>query len=144
MKDYKLPKKALFLWEFRLAVTELLILAICRYFYLKLSFLYLISIVLTAVFIISLVWYLPAFLKSYKIRLSKDGIIIQRGVIIKNTHILPFSRLIYTQSLVTPLAKLFKLKAITLKAARNTIFVPEMNLEDADALLSLLSEGEEL
>ena len=104
MRDYKLPRKALLLWELRLAIIELLILGICRYFYLKLSFLYIVSIVLTAVFIISLVWYLPAFLKSYKIRLSKDGVIIRRGVIIKNTHILPFSRLIYTQTLVTPLA----------------------------------------
>ena len=143
MKDYSLPRKALLLWEFRLAIIELLILGICRYFYLKLSFLYIVSIVLTAVFIISLVWYLPAFLRSYKIRLSKDGVIIRRGVIIKNTHILPFSRLIYTQTLVTPLAKLLKLKAITLKAARNTIVVPEMSAEDADSLLALLANGDE-
>ena len=143
MKDYRLPRKALFLWEFRLAVIELIILGICRYFYLKLSFLYIVSIVLTAIFIISLVWYLPAFLKSYKIRLSNEGIIIRRGVIIKNTHILPFSRLIYTQSLVTPLAKLLRLKAVTLKAARSTIIVPEMNETDANSLLEFLKNGEE-
>lgn len=143
MKDYRLPRKALFLWEFRLAVIELIILGICRYFYLKLSFLYIVSIVLTAIFIISLVWYLPAFLKSYKIRLSNEGIIIRRGVIIKNTHILPFSRLIYTQSLVTPLAKLLRLKAVTLKAARSTIIVPEMNETDANSLLEFLKKGEE-
>jgi membrane protein YdbS with pleckstrin-like domain len=86
---------------------------------------------------------LPAFLRSYKIRLSKDGVIIRRGVIIKNTHILPFSRLIYTQTLVTPLAKLLKLKAITLKAARSTIVVPEMSAEDVDSLLALLANGDE-
>ena len=142
MKDYRLPRKALILWEIRLAIIELLILGICRYFYLKLSFLYVVLIVLTAIFIISLVWYLPAFLKSYKIRLSNDGIIIRRGVIIKNTHILPFSRLIYTHSLVTPLAKLLKLKAVTLKAARSTIVLPEMNVEDANNLLVFLTKGE--
>ncbi len=142
MRDYKLPRRTLFLWQLRTVIIELLLLCVCGYLNLKFRLLLILFIDFTIFFLLLIIWYIPSYFKSCKIRLSNDGIIIRRGVIIKNTHILPFSRLIYTQTLVTPLAKLFGLKAVTLKAARSRLFVPEMNEFDADSLLTALANGE--
>ena len=74
--------------------------------------------------------------------MSDDGVIVKRGVIIKSTHFLPFSRLIYTQTITSPIARIFRLKAITLKAARSAVLIPELTKEDADRLLLFLSKGD--
>ena len=68
---------------------------------------------------------------------------INRGVFIKTTHIMPFSRLVYAQSFATPLAKRMGLSALTLKAARSSIIIPELNAEDVDYYIDFLAkEGE--
>ena len=48
---------------------------------------------------------------------------------------MPFTRMIYTQTFTTPLAKKMGLTAVTLKAARSRIFLPEMTKEDAKAFI---------
>ena len=68
--------------------------------------------------------------------------VITRGAIIKPTHIMPYSKLIYTQTFTTPLAKILGLKALSLKAARSRILVPELPEADAEILLKILAEGE--
>ena len=57
---------------------------------------------------------------------------------------MPFSRLIYSQTLNTPLSKPFGVTAITLKAARSFIFVPELSDNDAKELLTILVKGDVL
>ena len=82
---------------------------------------------------------MPKFIKSCKITIANDSVIIKRGVLIRNCHILPFSRLIHTQSVATPLARLFRLETVLLKAARFRIFVPELSRDDAESLVRELS-----
>ena len=143
MREYKLPRKTLILWQCRSLAIGILLALLCSYFYFELKPFLIVLLIIAILFVLFTFLYLPLYFKSCKIRRTRDAVIIRSGVIFKNSHILPFSRLIYTQTLVTPLAKILKLKAITLKAARSTIIVPEMSAEDADCLLTLLANGDE-
>ena len=69
--------------------------------------------------------------------------IIEKGVIIKTTHIMPFTKMIYTQSITTPIAKLFGLSAVTVKAARSRIIIPEIPAKDVEDFARALAEGKE-
>lgn len=142
MREYELPRKTLILWQFRSLGLGLLLTALSSYFYFKLKPFLIILLIIAIIFVIFTFVYLPLFFKSCKIRCSKDAIIIRQGVIFKKTHILPFSRLIYTQTVTTPIARLLGLRAITLKAARNILFVPELLVSDAKAFLDELEVGE--
>jgi membrane protein YdbS with pleckstrin-like domain len=143
MKEYKMPRKTLHLWQFRVAAIGLLLSALCGYFYFKLKPFLIIIIAIFVAFLVVTFWYLPAFFKGCSVKRSNDAVIVKWGVIFKNTHILPFSRLIYAQSLTTPLARALGLKGLTLKAARQSIFIPELQLADADELINGLKQGDE-
>ena len=87
-------------------------------------------------------WYIPAYFESYEILFPNDAVIIKRGVIVKTCHIMPFSRLVYVQSISTPLAKASGLAAISLKAARSGIIIPEMPRGDVEKFISAVTKGE--
>ncbi len=142
MKEYNLPRKTLLLWQIRAFAIGVILLSVCAYFSFTLKPFAITAVVLGVIFALVVFWYLPKFFKTCKIQFINGSVVIKRGVFIKNTHILPFSRLIYTQTLVTPIAKLFSLTALTLKAARSYVFIPEMNEEDAKELLEAISRGE--
>ena len=142
MKLQKLPKKTLWLWQLRCIGFYFILIALCAYFYASYKFLLTASAIVTAICLVTVFWYLPYFIGSYRIICSGEGVVIKRGVIIKTTHIMPYSKLIYTQTYTTPVAKLLGLTAISLKAARTIIFIPEMRLNDAKRFLAFLSEGD--
>lgn len=138
-----LPKATLLLWQARTAVINIIVLAICLYFRTGTIWPLRLYGVFTVLCFLFIIFYLPRYIKSYKIRLVSDSVIIESGVIIKSTHIMPYSRLIYTQSFTSPLAKKLGLTAISLKAARSLIFVPELENKDAELIMKMLAEGEE-
>lgn len=143
MKTYTLPKRTILLW--RLRVTLLCSILIFLFLRLPLNSIwnwFLCGLVFL-IFIFLNFWYLPKFIKSCKITVSDGSVIIKRGVIIENCHILPFSRLIHTQTIATPLARLFSLETVLLKAARFRIFVPELSFSDAQDLIEEVSSLEE-
>lgn len=137
MKEYTLPTKTLFLWQIRIVIVSILLWLILEASNLDYRYI-IVGLAALTVFVAFL--YLPFYFKSFKIRFINGAVVIDNGIIIKNTHILPFSRLIYTQTLISPLARLFGIKAISLKAARSRIFVPEMKKDDIDELLLYLAE----
>ncbi len=139
----KLPKATLLLWQIRTAVINIIVLAICLYFRTGTIWPLRLYGVFTVFCLLFIFFYLPRYIKGYKIRLVSDSVIIESGVIVKSTHIMPYSRLIYTQSFTSPLAKKFGLTAISLKAARSLIFVPELEKKDAEHIMKMLAEGEE-
>lgn len=141
MGDLKLPKKTLMLWQIRVLALSLILAFIAFYFFFSIRIFIIIISVLAIIVGLLIFWYLPCYFKTFKLRLTNDGVIIRRGVVIKNSHFLPFSRLIYTQSFTTPLARLFKLRAITLKAARSSLTVPEFDKDIALELIENLSRG---
>lgn len=134
MKHYFLPRKTLFLWQIRAVMLFLLLTAFTLL--LSLPLIYTLSvlgvILLAAIF--TLFWYLPRFVKSCTINFTDGVVIIRRGVFFEKIHIFPSAKLIYTQTLTSPLANAFNLSALSLKAARSRLIIPEMNRLDAELL----------
>ena len=136
MKTYALPRKTLLLWRIRIVLALAVILLFLNYLPLPKDTAIIIGAIFICLFLTAFFWYLPKFIKSCRITIIKDSIIIKRGVIIENTHILPFSRLIHTLTIQTPIAKLLSLNTVLLKAARFRIFVPELSQADAESLVA--------
>lgn len=143
LKENLLPKRTAFLWQIRIGGAGfILIIVLCGFSFLT-GWLFLAAAVLTALLAVLLFWYLPRYFKSYEILFPKGAVVINRGVFIKTTHIMPFSRLVYAQSFATPLAKRMGLAALTLKAARSRIIIPELNASDVNYFIDFLTkEGE--
>lgn len=143
MTEKKLPVRTLLLWQIRVTVLFVLLGAVCLYFCSVYKWFWVLVTVITAVFLFVILWYLPRFIRNYRIKLIGEAVIIENGVFIKTTHIMPYSRMIYTKSFTTPLAKAMGLTSISLKAARSSIIMPEILVSDAVVLLKLLSKGGE-
>lgn len=139
MKTFDVPHKTLLLWQIRGFGIGLLLFVICAFLSFSRTFLLLATIIIISFVCAFDFWYLPRFFKSCKIRYVNQAVVIDYGVFIKNTHILPFSKLIHTQTLTTPLASAFSLMAVGLKAARSRIYIPEISKEDALTLISFLT-----
>ena len=130
---FDLPTKTKTLWQIRF-VCAMVFLCFMSFLFGQNARWYLIFIILTLGSSIAFI-YLPLYLKSYKITVDTAFISVSKGIIIKSTNIMPYPRLIYAQSYTTPLASLFKMKIILLKAARGWIFVPEMENISCEYLL---------
>ena len=143
MTEKKLPVRTLLLWQIRVTVLFVLLGAVCLYFCSVYKWFWVLVTVITAVFLFVILWYLPRFIRNYRIKLIGEAVIIENGVFIRTTHIMPYSRMIYTKSFTTPLAKAIGLTSISLKAARSSIIMPEILVSDAVVLLKLLSKGGE-
>ncbi len=139
MKAETLPKKTLWLWQIRVVMLTALLIGICFYFISVLKILKITVFVIALLGLILILWYLPVFFKSYRILFGNEAIIINYGVFIKFSHIMPYSRLIYAQSFATPLARLFGVTSLSLKAARSRVIVPEIELSDAEKIISSLT-----
>lgn len=139
MMKHAIPEKTLMLWQIRVSAAAVIITA-ASVFLMFVSVWFLIFTVLLAVaFAFLLFWYLPHYLRSYELLFPKGAVIINRGVFIKTTHIMPFSRLIYAQSLSTPLAKSLGLAAMSLKAARSSLLIPEIASDDVIRFIEALT-----
>ncbi len=142
MAELKLPRKTLSLWKIRTTVGVLLFFGVFSYFFHSLDLFLPVTIVIVCLYEALILWYFPALFKSYNIKYINGAVVIESGVIIKTTHIMPFSRMIYTESITSPLAKLMGLSAITLKAARSRILIPDLLQSEAERFVAALAEGE--
>ena len=142
LKENTLPKKTTWLWLVRIVVITFILVAVCLYFSSLFSFLKIAAIVIGVLGLVLSFVYLPFFFKSYKIILSNDAVIVKFGIIIKVEHIMPYKRMIYAQSIETPLARLLGVAAVRLKAARSYLLVAEIEKESAQAIINFLAEGE--
>ena len=144
MKENRLPKQTVLLWQIRIGLIGIILLIGISAFGLLTDWVLIGTAVVAAILVFLLFWYLPRYFKSYEILFPKGAVVINRGVFIKTTHIMPFSRLVYAQSFATPLAKKMGLAALTLKAARSTVIIPEFDAKDIDYYIDFLArEGEE-
>ena len=142
LKENTLPKKTTLLWQIRIIIITFILVAACLYFEPLFSFLKIFAIVIGIIGIILAFLYLPFFFKSYKIILSNDAVIVKFGIIVKIEHIMPYKRMIYAQSFETPLARIFGIAAVRLKAARSYLLVAEIEKEAAQTIIDFLAEGE--
>lgn len=143
MKENVLPKKTCLLWQIRFAAASIILCAASGFLCFISSWFLILVGVIAAAGLIMLLWYLPHYFASYEILLPNGAIIINRGIFIKTTHIMPFSKLVYVQSLSTPLAKSFGLAAISLKAARSNLLIPEIDEDDVNAFISSITREED-
>ena len=144
MKENRLPKQTVLLWQIRIGLIGIILLIGISAFGLLTDWVLIGTAVAAAILVFLLFWYLPRYFKSYEILFPKGAVVINRGVFIKTPHIMPFSRLVYAQSFATPLAKKMGLAALTLKAARSTVIIPEFDAIDIDYYIDFLArEGEE-
>ena len=142
MKTYALPGRTVLLWRIRAALIAAPLSAVCVFLPLPFDITVILCCVIAFCFCGAFFWYLPRFIKSCRVTVLNNSIIIKRGVIIENTHILPFSRLIHTLTVQTPLSKLLSLNMVLLKAARFRIFVPELSSADAESLTAEINSEE--
>ena len=142
MAELKLPKKTLTLWKIRVTVAALIIVGVFSYLCHDFDWFLPAILVIICLYEGLILWYFPSLFKTYRIKYINGAVVIDSGVIIKTTHIMPFSKMIYTESITSPLAKLLGLKAVSLKAARSRILIPEMPKEEAERFVTALAEGE--
>ena len=142
MKENTLPKKTTWLWFVRILVITFILFVLCYYFSPLFAPLKIAAIVIGILGLLVAFIYLPFFFKSYKIILSNDAVVVKYGIFIKAEHIMPYKRMIYAQSFETPLARIFGIKAVRLKAARSYLLIAEIEKESAQKIIDFLAEGE--
>lgn len=140
MSDRALPKKTLLLWQIRVVMLTIALIAIMIYYAETMPFLNSVAVIVGILALVAVVWYLPKFFATYEIKLKGEAIIVNYGIFIKISHIMPYSRLIYAQSFSTPLARLFGVTALSLKAARSHVIIPEVNIDDAMKVIKSLTK----
>ena len=141
--ELKLPKKTLDLWKIRLTIGVLLFFGLFSYFCHGYGWFLIATLVIICLYELAFFWYLPSLFKTYQIKYINGAVVIESGIFIKITHIMPYSKMIYIQTLTSPLARFFGLKAVTLKAARSQILIPEVPEEAAEKFTTALAENEQ-
>jgi len=140
--ENKLPLKTLILWQIRILFLFAFLIAVLDLFCNNFDWCVLCIIALGCIYFILSLWYIPTLFKSYKITYINGAVVIEKGVIVKTTNIMPYSKMIYTQTITTPLARVFGLSAVALKAARSRIIIPEFPVAEVEKFAKLLAEGE--
>ncbi len=135
---FSLPKKTRFLWQIRILMVFVALCAAVSFFSRYSLWFLLPTAIIATLGLIAAFIYVPFYFKSYKITVDENSISISKGLVIRTTNIMPFPRLVFAQSITTPLASLMKLKCVMLKAARGWILIPEIENENADFLLNNL------
>lgn len=142
MKEFKLPKRTLLLWQIRITLLWILLSLVFYLFSFKFETFLIILAVIAILSLLAIFLYLPKYFSIFRIKCLKDAVVVENGIFVRRCHILPFSRLIYSQTLNTPLSKAFGVTAVTLKAARSFIFIPELLDEDSKEFLTVLVKGD--
>ena len=74
---------------------------------------------------------------------NKRAIIIKSGVIIKIEKVLPRPRMIFVERFTTPLARVFGLSQLFLRATRTNLITAELTNDQINSILGVISEGDE-
>lgn len=137
MKTYNTPKSTLKLWQTRLFLAFAALCLLTGWvWFLTLYF----SIVIIAAFIFTIFLnyiYLPLFFKNYSVEVGRQAIIIKSGIFIKHSRIMTFPRLLYSEHIITPLARMFGVSAMLLRATRATVFVFELDKRHIKEILEV-------
>lgn len=142
MSELRLSKKTLMLWKIRVTVLTLLLLAVLAYFCHGYGWFLIVILALVCLYEGVMLWYLPKLFRNYRIKYINGAVVIESGVVIKTTHIMPFSKMIYAETITSPLAKLMGIKALSLKAARSRILIPELPENEVVKFVTAIAEGE--
>lgn len=140
--EITVPKFTTRLWQLRLGIVMLildLMLGALSTFTLWMLLPIGILLTLEAAFLFV---YLPKFFSDYRIEVKKDAVLVVYGVFIRTTRIMPYGRLVYTGSYATPLSRRQKLMGLSLRAARGVLFLPEIEMQQANLIINAMQEGD--
>ncbi len=135
---FSLPGKTRFLWQVRVIIAFIALCGIVSFFSRYTLWFLLPAAIIAALGLLAAFVYIPFYFKSYSITVDDNSICISKGVFIKTTQIMPFPRLVFAQTVTTPIASLMKLKCVLLKAARGWMLIPEIESINAEYLLDNL------
>lgn len=135
---FKLGRKTLILWQIRVLVVCVILIALIMLFFRYSVYVIIPALLVLIAGIATLVWYLPALFRKQKIDVGENSIIVTRGVFVVTSHIMPYRRLVFAGGYSTPLARVFGLKGVILRAARASVVIPEIEDFEADKLIFAL------
>lgn len=133
---FTLPQKTKALWQIRVVFAAVSLCFVSLLF--GENFKWILIFVILFIGIVIVGFYLPRYIKSYKITVDTGFIGISKGVFFKSMSIMPYPRLVYVQSFTTPLSSLFNMKLLLLKASRGWIVVPELENVSCEHLLDYI------
>lgn len=136
--EITIPKVAKTLWTARILVIFLVLDLIVAVFSVFSLWVLLPTLILLVAQVCFLCVYLPKFFKGCKICLNDGVLTVHYGVIIKTQSIMPQARLVYIKSYATPLSKRCKVKGLIFRATRSAIFLPEIEMDKAEALVKAI------
>ena len=140
MRQFSISPKAIRVWKIELYFLLIVFSVLSGFFfavYRPLGVIF--EAAVLAAFFTAWLFYLPRRLRRHRITLNENAVMVQRGVFIRMTYVMPYPRLIYAQRYSTPLGRLFGLAGIRLKAARGALTLPLLEESDLKAILDLLS-----
>ena len=133
--EYTIEKKTVRLWQTRVTVAAVLTVALLLLLSSYSLYFLIPAAVCLCFWAAAVFWYIPAFFKKYSVFVGKNAVIVQHGVIITTSHIMPYKRLVFAGSYQTPLSRLMGLKGVVLRAARANLVVAEMDRVAAERLI---------
>ncbi len=141
MKAYFPSKRAKILWQIRIVAVGAVLLVVAHLVRYALPYLLAIKLAIIIAVSAALV-YLALYLKSFRLLLCENALIIESGVLIKHERFLPYPRLLYTEQRTTPLAERLGVSSLVLHATHTAIFTPEFQKADICEILEVLGSDE--
>ncbi len=140
---FELDKKVLLYWRFTAAVIFAAVFSALWFVpMIELALKTVLCIVVTAVFIGFIFFFLPMRFKSEVLKVEKGRIICRKGVIFKREYIYPNARLVYVQTVRLPLATCFGLNVLVLRGVGHSLVLPAVTLEQSVRFLKVVSGDE--
>lgn len=142
MKEYRISKRALFLWE-----TTALLCAVVLFCVILLVFVpgtwlwYLLLWLDGALYVLTAFLYLPLYYLSFSYRVSERELLSHSGVLFPKSRILYRSRIAFVTLTRGPLSRLFGLSTLTVHAAGGTLSYHLLKRREAEALAAELTEA---
>lgn len=134
IKNGQLPTKTLLIWILRVLFGfSLLISAFTGFKIYKAVY---ISVVIAGIVLI----YLLLFFKGYKFEFRDTVFILEKGVIIKTTLIIPYKKIIHIKTLQSPLLKALRVYLPILKTVNGQVFLFENDKVFVECLFERIEE----
>ncbi len=142
---FKVPKAGNALWRVRISLAFLVLVVADSLLLSNFdSAVFIWTLPVLAVIWILLLIYKRLFLKSFTLQINSSVAVAKFGVFIKSQIILPNIRYVFVQTYTTPLAGLFKVRALVLAGVKTRIFIPEIGREDAEKIIEMLNSEKEV
>lgn len=140
MKTYHPPKSTLFLWQIRVFITLIIFIAVTSWIWFLTPYFTIIAAVAVLFTAFVSFFYLPRYIKKYRITVDKNALILYSGVFVSHERIMPYPRLVYTERQQTLLSKCFGVSGIILHATRAATVTLELSNKDIAEIMEAMVE----